>query len=99
MVEAVSLRSTVMVSSGQVSCELEGEAVILGVDAGTYFGLNSVGSRIWSLIQQPISVQDLCHLLGEEYQVEPVRCEQEVLQLLADLARERLIDVRNTPGP
>ena len=35
---------------------LEGEAVILSLHDGIYYGLNSVGLRIWELIQQPRSL-------------------------------------------
>ena len=36
----------------QVSCDLAGEAVILNLKSGQYFGLNEVGTRIWNLIQE-----------------------------------------------
>lgn len=95
----VSLSSTVVASPGQISCDLAGEAVILAVDAGAYYGLNPVGCRVWSLIQTPACVRDLCRTLIAEYDVEPGTCEREVLDLLAHLASERLIDVDHAPTP
>jgi hypothetical protein len=92
---AVSLSSTVVAAPGQISCELSGETVILAVDAGTYFGLNSVGCRVWGLIQTPECVGRLCQTLVAEYDVDPATCEREVLELLTQLAQERLIDVRH----
>ncbi len=32
--------------------ELDGEAVILNLDTGIYFGLDAVGTRIWRLIEE-----------------------------------------------
>src|ERR1700730_14483347 len=43
----------------QVSCDLAGEAVILNLKNGIYFGLDPVGARIWSLIQKPTTFADL----------------------------------------
>ncbi|MFK7848124.1 MAG: PqqD family protein, partial [Rhodothermales bacterium] len=33
--------------------DLEGEAVLLNIQSGRYFGLNEVGTSIWSLIKEP----------------------------------------------
>lgn len=99
MGEPISLAATVAASQGQVSCDLAGETVILAVDAGTYFGLNSVGCRIWSLIQEPACVRDVCRILTAEYEVDPARCEREVLELLTQMATQGLIDVQHAPAP
>ena len=48
----VSLECGVAISEDVVSRDLEGEAVILNLDSGTYFGLDRVGTRIWSLLQE-----------------------------------------------
>lgn len=90
----LSLASTVVVSPGQVSTDLEGEVMILGMQAARYYSLDAVGCRIWSLIQEPMSVDALCRRLLEEYEVDPERCRSEVLHLLAELAREGLIETR-----
>ena len=69
--------------------------VILNLDSGMYFGLNAVGARIWNLIQEPRSVQDIRDLLLEEYEVDPERCENDLLALLHGLAAEGLAEVKH----
>lgn len=86
--------STVVVSPHQVSTSLGHEAVILGADAGEYFGLNEVGARIWELVQQPVRVSAICAALCAEYEVEAADCERDVLELLAALKERGLLDVR-----
>ena len=49
----------VVAAKDQMSSELAGEAVILDMESGTYFGLNEVGARVWSLIQEPRAVRDI----------------------------------------
>ena len=87
--------SMVVAAKGQISADLADEVVILGLKSGVYYGLDAVGARIWSLIQEPRAVGDIRDTLVEEYQVEPKRCERELLALLRELAAEGLIEVQD----
>jgi hypothetical protein len=89
----VSGDSTVVAAKDQVSSDLGGEVAILDLKAGVYYGLDAVGARIWSLIQEPRTVNEIRNILLEEYEVEPERCERDLLVLLQRLADERLIEV------
>lgn len=75
-------------STGLEAADLDGETALLSVAKGSYFGLNDVGSRIWALLERPISPRGLCLRLLEEYDVSPETCEAEVtayLQALLEL--------------
>jgi hypothetical protein len=89
----VSGGSTVVAAKDQVSSDLGGEVAILDLKAGVYYGLDAVGARIWSLIQEPRTVNEIRDILLEEYEVEPERCERDLLVLLQRLADERIIEV------
>lgn len=78
----------------QISSKLSGETVILDLHGGTYFGLDEIGARIWSLLQQPTTLPEIRDTLLEEYDVPPERCEQEVKTLLEEMASHNLIDVQ-----
>ncbi|NET56515.1 MAG: PqqD family protein [Symploca sp. SIO2E6] len=91
----VSKSSIVVVAKEQVSSELNGEAVILDMKSGTYYGLNSIGASIWNLLQQPKSVAEIRDALLTEYEVEPQRCDRELLALLQDLGAKGLIEVKD----
>jgi len=90
---AVSLNSIVVASREQVSADLSGEAVILNLKNGVYYGLDAIGAQIWELLQEPRVVSDIREALLEEYDVAPERCERELLALLFELAAEELIEV------
>jgi hypothetical protein len=79
----------------QVSTSLEEEAVILNLKDGVYYGLNPVGARIWDLLQEPRTVREILNILLEEYEVEPQRCGQDLLNLLKELAAKKLIEVKD----
>lgn len=50
--------------------------------------LNEIGSRIWTLLEQPRCVGEVCRLLQEEYDVRPDLCQRTVLAFLTDLQAE-----------
>jgi len=85
----------VVAAKGQMSCELAGEAVILDMESGTYFGLNEVGARVWSLIQEPRAVRDIQEVILREYEVEPERCGEDLDTLLRDMSTAGLIEVQD----
>ena len=74
-----------------VSRELEGEAVILNLESGVYFGLNEVGTRIWALIQQGRSLRNVLEALQQEYEVNPQILENDLLQLVEQLQARGLV--------
>jgi len=91
----LELSSRVVASRAQVSCDLGGEAAILHLTSGTYYSLDPVGARIWSLLEQPIQVRALRDHLLAEYDVPPDRLERDLLALLEQLAAASLIEVRD----
>ena len=90
----ISEHAVVVAIRDQVSADLAGEAAILNLKSGVYYGLNAVGARIWSLIQEPKTVEDIRDTILNEYDVEPERCERDLLALLERLAAEGLIEVQ-----
>jgi hypothetical protein len=89
----ISMSSIVVATKDQVSSDLAGETVLLSMQSAMYYGLDEVGSRIWELVRQPVRVADLRDAIMREYDVEPERCEADVLGFLRELAAKGLIEV------
>ncbi len=96
MGKRLSVSSRVVATRDQVSSDLGGEVAILHIGAGTYYGLDAVGARIWGLIQKPRTVEEIRDVLVDEYEVRPDRCESDLIALLQRLASEGLIEVRDS---
>jgi hypothetical protein len=94
----LDLASRVVAGPAQVSCNLGDEAAILHLTSGTYYSLDPVGARIWSLLEHPIEVRLVRDRLLAEYDVPPDRLEPDLLALLGQLATAALIEVRNQPA-
>jgi hypothetical protein len=84
----LSLQATVVATPNHSSADLGAEVAILDLDAGIYYSVDRVGSRIWELLQEPRTVAEICQTLRERYDVSADRCEIDVLAFLT-----RLVDV------
>ena len=89
----LGLDSTVTIAEGVVSCDLSGDTALLHVPSGTYFTMNRVGTKVWSLIQHPRPAREVHAVLVECYDVDADDCARDLLQLLNDLSEHRLIAV------
>jgi len=85
--------SRIAASKDQVSCDLAGEAAILNLKSGVYFGLDPVGARVWSLLQKPVTLAEICDTLTQEYDVERDRLEADLRELISDLTEHGLVQI------
>lgn len=83
------------VSKDLISCDLTDESVVLNQKNGVYYGLNPVGSFIWKLLQNTRTLKEIAQQVVQEYDVGISRCEQDVAELLEDLAINGLIDFKS----
>jgi len=92
--DALTDGTLVHATDTHVSSDLAGEEVILNLSNGGYYGLNPVGSQIWTLIQTPQPVADLCAALQETYpDVAPDVLARDVRALLVELHEAELLTV------
>ena len=92
---ALSAESVVKAAGGQMSCDLAGEAAILNMTTGVYYGLDPIGARIWKLVEEsPRTVADIRDVLLAEYEVTPEACEEAIVALMRQLAEHGLVEVR-----
>jgi hypothetical protein len=74
---------------------LDGEAVLLNLDSESYFGLDEVGARMWTLLTESDSIQTAYDALLEEYDVEPEQLRADLTDLIDQLAQHGLITLGN----
>ena len=79
------------VSDEVVFRELDGEAVILNLESGIYFGLDEVGTRFWQLIEQDGRLALALEALESEYDVEGEVLRADVDRLVAALVEKGLM--------
>jgi len=92
----ITPETVVVAARDQVSADLEGEAVILNLADGVYYGLDGVGARIWELLHEPRTAAQLRDAVTAEFEVDAGTAWRDLSGLLADLAERRLVEI--TPG-
>jgi hypothetical protein len=90
----ISLDNSFAVSKDAVFRDLDGEAVILDLQSGTYFGLNAVGAHIWQLMERHGALRAVFDDLCREYDAPPAVLEQDLIALVSRLATARLGEVK-----
>jgi hypothetical protein len=88
-------------SNPQVICRTVSEgAVLFSVADEVYFGLNAVGVRVWTLLNEVRSLNQLVAVLSSEYpEVRPAQIHSDVVELLDDLTSKGLVIARVEPEP
>jgi hypothetical protein len=87
----LTLDDRLRVNENVVFRDLDGEAVLLHVERGTYFGLDPLGTRVWQSIVEHGSARNAIGPLLEEYEVPSETLENDVRRLLGELTAHDLI--------
>jgi hypothetical protein len=91
--------SRVVATDRQVACQVGGEAVILHLDEGVYYGLNEVGASVWQLVQEELTVAEIVDAIVAEYEVDRAQCLGDIQELVAGLAEHKLVIVSDEAPP
>jgi hypothetical protein len=76
-----------------LSTTLDGESVILHMDAGEYYGFNEVATCIWDRIQEPRTIKAICEYVTTEYDVSFERGRADTEALVAELDEKGLVEI------
>ena len=87
----MNLTDNIIVSSKAVARQLGDEMVILHLGSGTYFGLDVVGARIWQLMGEGKSLNEICNIVLDEYEVSREDIERDIVALTKDLLAQDLV--------
>ena len=84
---------SISISRDVLAQELHDETVLLDLDSENYFGLDSVGTRIWQLLNEGQDESDMVDILLGEYEVEREVLEKDISELLNRLNEAGLIKI------
>lgn len=90
----VTLDTILTRSSEVLFQEVGGEAVLLDLASEQYFGLDSVGTRIWDLLDGEIPLERVHATLCAEYDADAQRIRDDLLALARALLDAGLVQAR-----
>ncbi|MDH3254416.1 MAG: PqqD family protein [Acidobacteriota bacterium] len=85
--------STISIAEDVIFREIHGEAVLLNLQTGKYFGLDEVGTAIWGLLAGHRTVEAVLDGLAERYEAPRERLEIDLGRFLELLRDRELISV------
>jgi hypothetical protein len=71
---------------------IDGEAILIHLENGSYYSLTGAGAEIWELLAAGHPVEETAAMLEARFDAEPGTIEAEVRRLAAELAAEDLLE-------
>jgi PqqD family protein of HPr-rel-A system len=85
------LQSRLVPSPDAAESAVGDETVILHLKSGTYFGLDAMGTRIWTMLKDGVAPPAICERLSEEFDAEPHDVEDDVRRFLGELTANEIL--------
>lgn len=86
-----TLQSKISIPEDVMFREVKGEAVILNIANGKYYGLDDVGTRMWALLAEHGHLEPAYQALLAEYDVQPEVLEADLIRLVDELTAQGLV--------
>ena len=88
------MNNKVTVPDGVLVRDLAGESVLLNLNSESYFGLDEVGTRMWTVLMASPCIEAAFDTLLIEYEVDPVQLRNDLHNFIEKLIDLGLLDVQ-----
>ena len=92
---SISFSDSVKIPDDVLISNLQDESVILNLDSERYYGLDSIGTRILSVLTTSESIEAAYNTLVQEYDVDRHALRQDLIALVENLVAQGLVKVSN----
>lgn len=94
----LTLDTNLAVCAHVLAREFDGAMTMLNSRSEQYFSLDDVGTLMWDAIVQTQSLREAHRRLMEEFDVDPVQLEEDLLTFAYELIEEGLLTVAEADG-
>jgi len=77
-----------------LSSDMDGETVMMSVENSEYYSLSPIGTKIWELVENEISFENLISKLMKEYSVDIDTCKKDTVEFVNELINKGLVEVK-----
>ena len=89
----VHLSSKLKIAKDILVRELEGEAVLLNIQTGVYFGLDKTATATWQLMQKQKDLQGVLDSLLKDYEIDKKTCQDDLLKFASNLQKNAIVEI------
>jgi hypothetical protein len=76
-----------------LAVDMDGETVMMDMESGNYFGINSVGSYIWNLLENECTLQSILDSVQQHFEINnDDTVEADITAFLSDMLEQNLIE-------
>ena len=90
---SIRFERKVMAAQDVLINKIEGESVLLNLNNECYYGLDTVGTRMWELLTTADSIQAAYDALLNEYDVDPEILRLDLEELIGNLIEQGLMEI------
>jgi hypothetical protein len=90
---AISFDRKLIVTQDTLINVIEGESVLLNLKSESYFGLDPIGTRMWTLLANSDSIQSAYETMLDEYNVGADELRLDMQELIEKLIANGLMEV------
>lgn len=80
------------IKHGIIAREIQGETVLLNMETGDYFSLNTVGNEIYNCITSGMDIDGITTHITDSYDIDENTAKEDVLSLINDLIANGVIE-------
>ncbi len=76
---------------------VEGKGILLNLEDGAYFDVDSVGLSVWQLCDGRTALNQIVLRTSRTFKTDPGRVSRDVPKFISELKRRRLVEIVRTP--
>lgn len=89
----ISSDTIIVRDESAATVDLDGNAVVLSLQVGSYFAFNEVGTNIWHMLVRPHRVREIFDELLLRHEVDETTLAADVSSFLEQLAKDGLVQI------
>lgn len=89
--QELTLKTSVFRKPDLVSTDMDGDTVMMSIERGEYYGIGGIGTRVWNLLEKPLTIEEIIQDICSEYEVPEATCQADVFGFISELAKNDLI--------
>ena len=77
-----------------LSSRMDQDTVMMHPESGKYFSLNPVATRIWEMLEKPMTFSQIVGTLLNEFNVSSETCHKETREFIRTLMEKNIIEMK-----
>lgn len=93
MINYLGLNSIISRNEDLVSSDLDDGLVMMSLENNSYYGLDNIGKRVWEIIEEKKTFQNIVNIILLEYDVSEKECIEDLKDLFDKFQKENIITI------